>query len=138
MSQDIAVSSRAAGFSPFSTSTAIIGAGSQRRSTPSRSISRAWGRSRDMPSILRFVVEPLADHLGDTGAHGDAVEGVGYLHGALLVRDDQKLALLPQLREERNQPAEVNVVEGRLHLVHDVEGRGAGPEDGAEHGHRGQ
>src|SRR5689334_24788722 len=101
MSHDIAVSSRAAGLRPLSTSTAIMGAGSQRRSTPSRSMSRAWARSRDMGLILRFVLEPLADHLGHTSAHGDAVEGVRYLHGALLVRDDQQLALLPQLREER-------------------------------------
>ena len=84
------------------------------------------------------MLEPLADHLGHTGTHGDAVEGVGDLHGAFLVRDDQQLALLPQLLEERNQAAEVDVVQGGLDLVHDVEGRGPGAEDRAEHGHRGQ
>jgi hypothetical protein len=61
---------------------------------------------------LRLVLESLADHLGDARAHGDAVEGVGDLHRALLVRDDEQLALLPQLLEERNEPAQVDVVEG--------------------------
>src|SRR4051812_40384274 len=112
MSHAIEVSSRAAGFRPYATSTAIIGAGSQRRSTPSRSTSRAWARSRVILLVLRFTVEALADHLGDAGTHRDAVEGVRDLHCALLVGDDEQLALLPQLLEERDQPAQVDVVEG--------------------------
>src|ERR1700758_3875200 len=40
----------------------------------------------------------LADHGGDAvAAHGDAVEGVGSLHRAALVGDDDELGTLPQL-----------------------------------------
>src|SRR5687768_1644478 len=116
MSHDIAVSSSEAGLRPYSTSTAIIGAGSQRRSTPSKSIIRAWARSRmnvlySSPVALLVGVarEALADHLGDAGPHRDAVQSVRDLHGPFLVRDDEQLALLPQLLEEGNQPAQVDV-----------------------------
>ena len=37
-----------------------------------------------------------------------------------------------------SRPVQVHVVERRLHLVHDVERRRAGPEDGHQHRHRGQ
>src|SRR5690606_34609050 len=59
------------------------------------------------------VAHPLADHGGDAVlAHGDAVQGVGDLHGALLMGDDQQLRVLPELLEDGEQPAQVCVVEG--------------------------
>ena len=50
----------------------------------------------------RHVADPLGDHRGDTvAAHRHAVERVGDLHGALLVGDDDELAGVAQLLEER-------------------------------------
>ena len=73
---------------------------------------------------------PLGHHRGDAvAAHRHAVERVGDLHGPLLVGDDDELAGVAQLLEEQDQPAEVGVVERRLHLVEDVERRRPGRED---------
>ena len=44
----------------------------------------------------------------------------------------------PQLLEQPDQPAQVDVVERRLHLVHHVERRRPGPEDRHQHRDRGQ
>src|SRR5690348_3194626 len=69
----------------------------------------------------------LADYGGDAvAAHGDAVEGVGGLHRAALVGDDDELGTLPELLEDQEQPLQVRVVQGRFHLVEHVERRGAG------------
>ena len=52
--------------------------------------------------------------------HGDSVEGVGNVHGVLLVRDDDQLAVLAQIREHREQAHEVALVQGGLHLEYSV------------------
>jgi hypothetical protein len=51
---------------------------------------------------------------------------------------DQQLCLVTELLDEVDEPAQVDVVEGRLDLVQDVEGRGPGPEDGEQEGQGGQ
>ena len=77
----------------------------------------------------------LADHLGRAaGGHGHAVEGVGRLHGALLVAHDDQLGLAPELVDQAQEPLQVHVVEGRLHLVHQVEGRRPAAEHGEQEG----
>ncbi len=52
--------------------------------------------------------------------------------------DDDDLRLLSQLFEQAEQSAQVHVVEGGLHLVHDVERRWTGTKDRDQHRHRGQ
>ena len=95
----------------------------------------------DIRSHSRTAVglgQPLRDGLGDPVAHRDAVEGVGHLHGPFLVGDDDELAGAPQLGENLQQPPQVRVVQGRLDLVHDIEGRGPCLEDRHQQGHGGQ
>lgn len=85
------------------------------------------------------LTQPLADDLRHTVAlHGHAVERVGDLHRALLVRDDDQLRGLLQLLHDPDQPLQVGVVERRLDLVHHVERTRPGLEDRHQHRHRGQ
>ena len=87
-------------------------------------------RGRLSSPAPRAPRDALADDGGDAVlAHRDAVEGVGDLHRALLVRDDDELAALAQVLEDAEQTAEVRVVERRLDLVHDVERARPGLED---------
>src|SRR5690606_1829025 len=68
------------------------------------------------------VSDALTDDGGDAVLpHRHAVQGVGDLHRALLVRDHQQLRALAELLEHREQPPQVRVVERGLHLVEDVE-----------------
>ena len=72
------------------------------------------------------MVELLADHLGDAvGLHGHAEQHVGHLHGAALVRDHDELRVVADGLQIRREPAQVAVVERRLHLVEDIERRAA-------------
>ena len=85
------------------------------------------------------LAHPLADHVGHAvAAHAHAVQRVGDLHGALLVGDDDELAVLAQLLEDVEQPAEVDVVEGGLDLVEHVERARPGLEQRDEERHGGQ
>ena len=73
----------------------------------------------------------LGEHLGAAaGLHRDAEQAVGGLHRALLVADDEQLRLLAELGDEAEEAMQVDVVEGRLDLVHHVERR----RPAAEHG----
>src|SRR5690606_42151777 len=75
------------------------------------------------PSLGRLLAHPLGDDGRHTvPAHRDAVERVGDLHRALLVRHDDELGVLAQLGEDLQEAPEVRVIERRLDLVHDVEG----------------
>ena len=92
-----------------------------------RSTLRVW---QDRGWSGRAIPDPLADDGGDAVLpHRDAVEGIRDLHRALLVRDDDELRVGAQVFHDREQAAEVGVVERRLHLVHDVERAGARLED---------
>ena len=51
---------------------------------------------------------------------------------------DQQLHFVAELVDQVDEPAEVHVVEGRLDLVEDVEGRRPGPEHGEQEGQGGQ
>ena len=54
------------------------------------------------------------------------------------MRDDNELAGLTKLGKNLQQSTQVGVVQGRLHLVHDVKGRGARLEDRHQQSHGGQ
>src|SRR3981189_763201 len=78
------------------------------------------------------------DDLGDAGLlHGDAVERVGHLHGALVVRDHDELRSAAHLAHHLVVPAHVCLVEGGIHLVEEAEGSGLDQEDGEDQGDRG-
>ena len=51
------------------------------------------------------------------------MEAVGRIHGPFLMTDDQQLGIGTELVDELEEPVQVDIVEGRLHLVHDVERR---------------
>ena len=55
-------------------------------------------------------------------AHGHAVEHVGRLHGALLVRDHDELRAVGVAAQQLHEAGDVRVVERRLDLVEEVEG----------------
>src|SRR3954447_8005358 len=80
--------------------------------------------------LERLLLEPAGDDLGDAAvAHADAVEHVGRVHGALLVGDDHELRAVGEAPDELQEAVDVGVVERRLYLVEDVEGRRPGQED---------
>src|SRR5262249_17519052 len=62
----------------------------------------------------------------------DAVERVGGLHAALVVRDDNELRRVRELLEEPREAAHVGLVERRIHLVEEAERRGLVAEDREE------
>ena len=80
--------------------------------SPARSCSPGvvGGRSSTVTGLAGLMIRPsrdVAEALGDDGgdavaAHRDAVERVGDLHRALLVRDDDQLAGFAQLLEDRD------------------------------------
>ena len=66
--------------------------------------------------------QPARDDLRDAvGPHRDAVEDVGGLHRALLVRDDDELRPVGVGAQEPGEAADVRVVERGLDLVEEVE-----------------
>src|SRR3546814_13899952 len=66
--------------------------------------------------------ELLADDAaGAARLHRDAVEDVGRFHRALLVAHDYELRLLAELVHVVEETVQVDVVEGRLVLVHHAE-----------------
>src|SRR6266511_2297898 len=97
-------------------------------------------RGACLPAHRRgLVAQPLADHLADSfGLHADAVEGVGRLHGAPLVGDDQELGVLAGVVQQVEEALQVDVVERRLDLVEHVEGARPGAEDGEAEGQGGK
>src|SRR5205807_3417368 len=97
-----------------------------------------WTRSLGM-RVLGGGRHALAHDAGRAaGLHGDAVEAVGRLHSALLVGDDEQLGLVAELVHKVEEAMEVDVVEGGLDLVEQVEGGGPAAEDGEEEGERRQ
>src|SRR5438132_6417495 len=99
---------------------------------PSREMAKLWTRSLGM-RVLGGGRHPLAHDAGRAaGLHGDAVEAVGRLHSALLVGDDEQLGLVAELVHEVEEAVQVDVVEGGLDLVEQVERRRAAAEDGEQ------
>src|SRR5205823_15072321 len=87
-----------------------------------RTTTPCWWTCRSTPLRRLELPETLADHAGDAvAAHADAVEGVGDLHRPLLVGDHDQLPGVPQLLDQGEKPAEVDVVEGGLDRVEHVE-----------------
>src|SRR3546814_11672277 len=74
------------------------------------------------------------DAAGAARLHRDAVEDVGRFHRALLVAHDYELRLLAELVHEVEEAVQVDVVEGRLDLVHHVEGCRPAAEEGEGEG----
>src|SRR5215207_1777872 len=108
-----------------------------------RSAASVIGRRLPAGSGGRFVRrsrrrQAARDHLGDAVAgHRDAVEAVGGLHRALLVRDDDELRAVGEAAQQRQEAVDVEVVERRLDLVEDVERARPGEEDREQEGERG-
>ena len=77
--------------------------------------------------------------LGDVRLlHGRAVDVVGDLHGLVVVGDDDELGLVLDGLHQVEEPAEVDLVEGRVHFVQEAERRRPVAEQGEHEGHRGQ
>src|SRR5829696_5132252 len=123
---DAAADSRSCAMSASCRSAAsVIG-----RRLPARSGGRFVRRSRRR--------QAARDHLGDAVAgHRDAVEAVGGLHRALLVRDDDELRAVGEAAQQRQEAVDVEVVERRLDLVENVERARPGEEDREQEGERG-
>lgn len=85
-----------------------------------------------------LVRQALGHHPRDSVTHRDTVQGVRYLHGSLLVRDNNELRRLLQLLEDGEQARQVHVVQGGLDLVHHVERRRARLKDRDQERNRGQ
>jgi len=75
---------------------------------------------------LRGRLHPDRDHLGDAFfLHGDPVEEIRRLHGALVVSDGDELGLVSAIFfEEACEALHVGVVERGVHFVQDAEGAG--------------
>src|SRR5215211_1361639 len=99
--------------------------------SPSRSAHvRAMKRRRLRGGRGCLARRPPRDDLRDAvGAHRDAVEGVGGLHRPLLVRDHDELRPIGEAAQELHEAADVRVVQGRFHLVEEVERRRSRQED---------
>ena len=79
------------------------------------------------------MLEPLAEDLrGAVLVERDPVQHRRDLHRALLVRDDHDLRVAREPRHQPQEPVEIEIVERRLHLIHQVERRGACREDREE------
>ena len=86
--------------------------------------------------IRRAVGETHTDELADAMLfHGHTVEHVGPADRALVVRDDDELALTDELVENLDESADVRFVQRRVHLVQHAEGAGLHHVDGEEQGH---
>src|SRR3954470_17760935 len=76
--------------------------------------------------LVKLHRDALADALL---LHGDAVEDVGDLHRALVVRDDDELALVEELLDDQIEALVVRLIKRRVHLVEDAERAGLALED---------
>src|SRR6266540_7447466 len=83
--------------------------------------------------------QSLRDYRGGAiVAPGYSVQHVGHLHRPLLMRDDQDLGVLGEAPHQLQEPVEVDIVERRLDLVHQIERARSGLEDGEQEGQRGR
>src|SRR4051794_28693867 len=96
-------------------------------SSPTLLSTGAWSQwsSESLRSGDGFCLFPRQaprDDLRDAvAAHRDAVQHVGGFHRALLVRDHDELRAIRVLPQERDEAADVRVVERRLDLVEQIE-----------------
>ena len=94
---------------------------------------------RALLPLITIARQAAGDDLGDAVArHRDAVQAVGRLHRALLVRDDDELRAVGEAAQEGEEAVDVEVVERGLDLVEDVERARPGEEDGEQERERGQ
>src|SRR4051812_18712610 len=106
--------------------------GTARRIVTSRPPTRSRG------GLLDGLGKPPRDDLRDAVAgHRDAVERVGGLHRALLVRDDDELGAVAERPQHLEEAVDVEVVERGLDLVEDVERARAGEEHREQERQRG-
>ena len=76
-----------------------------------------------------------ADGFGDAELlHGDAVDDIGAVHGALVVGDDDELAVGDEFVQHLEEAGDVRFVEGGVELVQHAEGAGFDHVDGEEQG----
>src|SRR5215210_5383873 len=96
----------------------------------SRALDVVAGRGR---LELLLAREPARDDLRDAVArHAHAVEAVGRVHRALLVRDDDELRAVAVAADELEEAVDVGVVERGFDLVEDVERARPREEDGEQ------
>src|SRR6266446_6673616 len=80
-----------------------------------------------------LVRELDGDDLGDARLlHRHPVQRVGHLHGALVMGDHDELGGAAHLAHDLVVPADVRLVERRVHFVEQAEGSGLDEEDGEE------
>ena len=97
---------------------------------PDTALCNCYATSRCSPRAASRRLQVDADDLGDAGfLHGDAIDDVGHLHGALGVGHHQELSGGGKPRDEIGEATDVGLVERRVHLVEHAEGRGLELED---------
>ena len=70
--------------------------------------------------------------------HGRAVDVVGHFHRLVVVGDEDELGLVLDRLQEVEEAGQVDVVEGRVDLVQEAEGRRPVAEEGEQEGQAGQ
>src|SRR6266542_292907 len=92
------------------------------------------GRGRRKASLHGFhLAKAHADDRRDTRLlHRDTVNGIGRLHRPRVVRDDDELCLILELRQQAHVAADVGVVQGGVHLVEQAERARLGEENGEQ------
>ena len=69
------------------------------------------------------LLESNRDQFRDAGfLHGDAVQALGGLHGALGVRDHDELSLIGHLLQQPREAFDVRLIERRVDFVQNAEG----------------
>src|SRR5712691_9066555 len=90
-------------------------------------------------ALRAHLREAQRDYLRDpVVVHGNAVEHVGRLDGAAVVRDEHELRAVGELSERLREPADVALVERGVDLVEHAEGRGPYTQDREQQGRRGK
>src|ERR1700687_2565867 len=97
--------------------------------------SRKGGESRRRRSSMHRD----GDDLGNSRLlHRHAVEHIGGLHGAFVVRDDDELGVLAHFAHETGKASDVCIVQWRVHLVEKTKRRRADEEKREDQTHRHQ
>src|SRR5208337_123580 len=93
------------------------------RATPATASTSTRGRGMSRFSLLP-IFQPDGNQLRDTGLlHRHSVEDVGPCNRPLVVGDDDELGVRGELLQKIREPPHIFLVEGRVDLVQQAEGR---------------